>query len=98
MLQLRVWLVLNESHGKRGCFQLPLRVTFAGVDSTQLTPDQLRKVRAIALRHAEHLQRLVERMQALNFPSNDRLYDATVMARNAADQIARAAMVGAVRH
>jgi hypothetical protein len=37
-------------------------------------------------------------MQSLGFPSNDRLYDAAVMARNAADVLARAAMVGSVRH
>jgi hypothetical protein len=68
------------------------------VNSRDLRPDQLRRARQKIARELSYITRLVERMQELSFPSNDALYDAAVAARNALEQLDRAAMVGAVRH
>ena len=66
--------------------------------SRDLYPDQLRRLRRKVERDAAYLQRLVRRMQELRFRSDDPLYHAAELARDALAQLERAAMVGAVRH
>lgn len=44
------------------------------MDSRELTPDQLAKLKAALGRHQAYLNALVKRMDAKHFPSSDQLY------------------------
>jgi hypothetical protein len=51
------------------------------VDSSNLTPEQLLKVRASIGRQLRYLNRLLERMTRRGFPGNDPLYQAALRAQ-----------------
>jgi hypothetical protein len=54
------------------------------VTSDDLTPDQAEAVKTIVRRQFRFLSRLQERMNRLNFPTDDPLWLGAVYARNAA--------------
>src|SRR4029077_7342202 len=72
--------------------------TFTPVDSTQLSPEQLRQLRVIVERQRDYLARLLMRMDTLGFISDDPLRNAAAGALDAVERLARTAMVGSVRH
>jgi hypothetical protein len=61
------------------------------VDSTDLTEVQADALRRQIARHLAYLHRLKDRMDALAFPMNDLLYQATAKAVEACEQLHRQA-------
>jgi len=57
------------------------------VDSTDLTPEQAERLKAIVGRQLRFLNRMVGRMQQRQFPVDDPIWVASIAARNAAQDL-----------
>lgn len=68
------------------------------MDSTQLSPDQLRRLRTKVECQRRWLCKLVMRMDALGFDSGDRLHQAATDALLAMQKLERTASITGVRH
>jgi hypothetical protein len=62
-----------------------------GVDSSDMTPEQAERLKAVVSRQLRFLNRMVGRMQQRQFPLDDPLWLAGVAARNAAQDLLTAA-------
>ncbi len=67
------------------------------MNSDDLTPAQAERLKAVLGRHLRFLNRLVTRMQQLQFPLDDPLWVATVAARDKAQDLLTAAHYSSCR-
>lgn len=61
--------------------------TMWGMDSRQLTPQQIQPIRQVIARQLRYLERLRQRMDRRQFPPADPLYQLVITAINAAHHL-----------